>query len=156
MHWLPPLPKLERTNATDLEAGEKGFSTGSGHATERTPFLSALAMLEWGWEGAPSTSPGHKAASCPHPGLAIWMPISALPSPQPSSPPQPSTFSSHWLQPLLPSHATIFCLPCLLRPQPPAPNQRELRNSLLAQEQLLSNCFLIVCTEGNWAQPWPQ
>lgn len=46
------------------------------------------------------------------------------------------------------SHATIFRLSSFLCPQPPAPNQRELRNRLLAQEQLLSKCFLIVYMEG--------
>lgn len=48
------------------------------------------------------------------------------------------------------SHATIFqlFLPPRLGAQPPAPNQRELRNRLLAQEQLLSKRFLIVCMEG--------
>lgn len=62
----------------------------------------------------------------------------------------------HPLQPILPlppslspsSHVTFFRLSCLLCPQPPAPNQRKLRNRLLAQEQLLSERFLIACMEG--------
>lgn len=44
------------------------------------------------------------------------------------------------------SHAIIFASLAFSahNPQP----QRELRNRLLAQEQLLSKCFLIVCMEG--------
>ena len=96
---------------------------------------------------------GQKAVFCPHPGLAIWIPIQQLVHEAasssslcpPSSPSSPVRFSRPSRSPS--SHATIFRLSCLLCPQPPAPNQRKLRNRLLAQEQLLSKCFLIICME---------
>lgn len=93
-----------------------------------------------------------KAASCPYPGLAIWMPIQQLVNEAASSsslsplsiPSSPVRFSRPLLS--LSSHATIFCL---LPPLPttPSPNQREVRKRFLAQDQLLSKCFLIVCIE---------
>lgn len=122
---------------------------GSGYPTEPTPFHSTQTILR-----APKACMSQKAGSCPHPGLAIWMPIQQLVkeaasssslSP-PSSSSNPVRFSRPSLSP--PRHATIFCLSSLLCPKPPAPNQIELRNRLLAQQQLLSKCFLIVCIEG--------
>lgn len=95
-----------------------------------------------------------KAAFCPQPGLAIWIPIQQLvieaasssPLCPPGSPSSTVRFSHPSLEPS--SQATVSHPSCLLCPQLPAPNQRELRNRLLAQEQLLSKCFLIVCMEG--------
>lgn len=72
--------------------------------------------------------------------------LGALPSPHHPAPP-----AQYLLLSLLATTASKPCnhflLSGLLCPQPPAPNQRELRNRLLAQEQLLSKRFLIVCIE---------
>lgn len=76
-----------------------------------------------------------------HPA-ALSSPLS--PPSSPSSPgPSLPIGCNHYFQAMQPFSASLAS--STHNPQPPI---RELRNHLLAQEQLLSNCFLIVCIAG--------
>lgn len=131
------------------------------HCTHTLPFFTNHP----GGRGALQALMGHKAAFCHHPGLAKWISIQQLVHEAASiSPLCPPSSPTAQFSPFLHHSAHLamqpFSTSCFLGPQPPAPSQRELRNWLLAQEQLLSKCFLIVCREGKlgtaWPQPWPQ
>lgn len=147
---LSPLPKLESTTSvTGLEAGKRGFTPGLGIPLNPEGSFKS----ESGW-GAPGDWMRQKAAFYPHPGLAIWIPIQQLLNEAASSLPllPPNPAPPAWLT--SPVHRSAYQATqpfsaslASSAHNPPAPNQRELRNSILAQEQLLSKRFLIICME---------